>query len=173
MLLIRRLISVSFAGCIYSCYIADGAAYFLYMEQHTSCTKTVIMDTIIFLQGFSSELIPFSKVWGIPDKIHDILHKSLNGLVIQYVFYLLFQFCLHVHPEVLAVHFSLLNTIKDIVFPSEACPYSHYDWNLGQVQQCPSSILSQSLDFVRCDKANICFWFKFQKWPALYSRSTL
>ena len=68
------------------------------------------------------------------------------------------------HCEVWASHFPFLHSLKEVIPPSEACPYGHINWSLAQAH---SVGLSQSFPPKRGGKSRPWMGFQFtvQKRP--------
>ena len=164
MLLIRRLIRVyDFQTCI-----SAAGQVSLEMEQLISHMTTAVVDVRTCFQNSDMEVIPASEVHDLHYKIHDILHNAASKRVgnTACISTFLFYFASRQHCEVWVLQFPFFSSIKDNDPLRKACFYVCISCNVAQVEQCPSSGLSQSLTSVQGSKASV------QKWPALDSGGT-
>ena len=140
------------------------------MEQLISHLRVALVDTISSLPNSGGGVIPVSKVHELLTKVHDILDSAVSkwvgksAQILAHVFYSASR----QHHEVWASKIPFLNSLKDVVPPSEACLYDHINWSLAQAKQLSSIGLSQSFLSKKSGKARpqTGFHFTVQKRPA-------
>ena len=126
--------------------IGAAASATLDMKQFISCLSVAFVDTISSLLDSEGDIISVSEVHDLLIKVHGILGNALSKQVgiSAHILAHVFNSASRQHYEVWASQFPFLNSLKDVVPPSEACLYDHINWSLTQAQQQSSMGLSQS-----------------------------
>ena len=134
------------------------------MEQLISHLWVALVDTLSSLPDAEGGVLPVSEVHKLLLKIHDILDKAVSKLVgnSARILSYLFNSVSRQHCVVWASQFPFLDSLRDVIPPSEACLYGCINWSLAQAH---SMGLSQSFPPKRGDKARpwTAFHFTVQK----------
>ena len=128
-----------------------------------------LVDSLSLLPDAEGGVIPVSEVHELLLKVYDILDKAVYKQVgnLAYILAYLFNSVSRQHCEVWASQFPFLYSLRDVIPPSEACPYGHINWSLAQAHHQSSVGLSQSFPPKRDGKARpqTGFYFTVQRRP--------
>ena len=123
-----------------------------------SCLWVAHVDTLSSLPKAEGDVIPVSEVCELLLQIHDILDRAFSkrvgnsACILAHLFNSISRQC----HEVWASQFPFLNSLKEVIPPSEACLYGHIIWSLAQAH---SVDLSQS--FPPKKGSNVRPWTRF------------
>ena len=129
-------------------------------EQLISHLQVALVDTLSSLPEPEGDVIPVSEVCELLLQIHGILDKAVSKQVGNSAHILadLFNSVSSQHREVWASQFPFLQSLKEVIPPSEACLYGHINWSLVQAH---SVGLSQSFPPKRGGEARPQTGFQF------------
>ena len=117
--------------CCCSCHCQHRAAHF--SPQHC------LVDTISSLPNSDGGVILVSKVHELPIKFHDILDNGVSKLLgsSAHILAPVFHSASRQHCEVWASQFPFLQSLKDMVPPSEVCCYGCINLFLVRLSNSP------------------------------------
>ena len=116
----------------------DAAAHAtLDSEQLISHLRIALFDTLSSLPNSKGGIIPVSEVCELLLKVHNTLTNAVSKQVGNSACILahVFNSVSRQHHEVCASQFPFLNSLGDVIPPSEACLYGLINWSLTQAQQ--------------------------------------